>query len=631
MGIAAVLLLLLQDPGSLPPGADLTTWRMLEEDLRAPRHPGDGGGQARLVAGPRDGIPAGSVASWTFRYTAGPLGVREGGAVFFQAPAFWGWSPPVLDDEEAPGFLRARSLAEGCRLEVAIADRGLVAFHVRGRELRPGEEIEVIYGAGPAGAVADRFAEDESPFWFAVDADGDGVRALVPDPPRVRIVAGEAARIHAVLPVTAEPGQALRLHLAVLDRAGNAGVPFEGSLQVAGHVEELGAPEEVHFQQEDRGLRILELVPRRPGVFRLEFRGPGGLEGRSNRVAVRPGAPRILWADLQVHTALSDGTGTPEQVLAYARDVAGLDAVALTDHDHWGFGFLDRDPAAWRRVLDAVAAAHEPGVFVALPGFEWTHWLYGHRHVLYFQDEAPLFSALDPRTGTPDGLWSALEGFEALTVAHHSAGAPVPVDWSWAPPPGREPVTEIVSVHGSSEAPDCPGLVRHPLPGHFVRDQLDAGRILGFIGSGDGHDGHPGLTHLASPSGGLAAILARDRTREAILEALRARRCYATNGPRILLGFEAGGWPMGSILPPSSFREGLECVMRVAAPSPVRRLELIRSGTVVLRVDASGREVFHLRETVQGLRDGEYLYVRVLLEDGGMAWSSPVFLREEAD
>ena len=74
------------------------------------------------------------------------------------------------------------------------------------------------------------------------------------------------------------------------------------------------------------------------------------------------------------------------------------------------------------------------------------------------------------------------------------------------------------------------------IPGNTVRDALERGYRLGFVGSGDSHDGHPGLVHLASGgSGGLAGILAKARTREAVLEALRARRVYATNGPRIVL------------------------------------------------------------------------------------------------
>jgi predicted metal-dependent phosphoesterase TrpH len=36
--------------------------------------------------------------------------------------------------------------------------------------------------------------------------------------------------------------------------------------------------------------------------------------------------------DLHTHSTVSDGTETPAQLLATARD-AGLDVVALTDHD----------------------------------------------------------------------------------------------------------------------------------------------------------------------------------------------------------------------------------------------------------------------------------------------------------
>jgi len=103
-------------------------------------------------------------------------------------------------------------------------------------------------------------------------------------------------------------------------------------------------------------------------------------------------------------------------------------------------------------------------------------------------------------------------------------------------------VTEIASVHGSSEAEDTPRKVYASVPGNFVRDVLQRGYRLGFVGSGDSHDGHPGLVHLGnSGSGGLAAILADDATREAVHAALCARRVYATNGPRIFLNVTLDG------------------------------------------------------------------------------------------
>ena len=178
---------------------------------------------------------------------------------------------------------------------------------------------------------------------------------------------------------------------------------------------------------------------------------------------------------------------------------------------------------------------------MTLLGYEWTNWIFGHRHVLYFGGEGEVLSSVDRRFDHPQAALGWLRGQPAMTFAHHSAGGPVATDWRIAPDPVLEPLTEIVSVHGSSEAPDSPFPIYRPLAGNFVRDVLDDGYRLGFVGGGDGHDGHPGLTHLASPQmGGLAAILAEDLTRESILEAMRARRVYATNGPRIVLRVTLG-------------------------------------------------------------------------------------------
>ena len=104
-------------------------------------------------------------------------------------------------------------------------------------------------------------------------------------------------------------------------------------------------------------------------------------------------------------------------------------------------------------------------------------------------------------------------------------GRPPQADEShFAPDPELEPVTEICSVHGSSEAPDSPSPIYDPLPGNYVRDALDRGYRLGFVGSGDSHDGHPGLVQLAGGNGGLAALLSPELTREGVYRALKARR-----------------------------------------------------------------------------------------------------------
>jgi len=331
----------------------------------------------------------------------------------------------------------------------------------------------------------------------------------------------------------------------------------------------------------------------------------------------------VLWGDLQIHSGLSDGTGTPEDTYSYARDVAALDVAALTDHDHWGVPFLDATPEHWDRIQGAAKSFHAPGRFVTLLGYEWTSWIYGHRHVLFPGDEGRVFSSIDEAHETPRQLWDALREWNALTIAHHTAGEPVATDWSIPPDPELETVVEIVSVHGSSEAADSPRTVRGATPGHFARDALDRGYRLGFVGSGDSHDGHPGLSWISSGIGGLAGILSEDLTREGVLEAIRSRRTYATSGPRIYLHATLDGRPMGAEIPTGSETSRLE--VEVIAPSVLERIDLVRNGAVVERIDCGLRRECRIDRTVTRLDAGEYLYLRVVQADGGMAWTSPFF------
>jgi hypothetical protein len=188
-----------------------------------------------------------------------------------------------------------------------------------------------------------------------------------------------------------------------------------------------------------------------------------------------------------------------------------------------------------------------------------------------------------------------------------------------------EPVTEVASVHGSSEAPDSPRVIYDAVAGNFARDALDCGYRLGFVGSGDSHDGHPGLAHLSSPTGGLVALLADELTRKGVLEALRARRVYATNGPRIVLHVTLDGAPMGAVVAAGSGSARVLEVL-VVGTAPLERVDLVRAGKVVRTFAGTGSDEMRLSEPVAGLAAGEYLYVRAVQEDGGAAWSSPFFV-----
>jgi hypothetical protein len=612
------------DPPVGSPNAQPELEAMLREDAMAPRHASDGGGRAWLD--PVDGAPpvarAGQPGRFPLAYEAGPEGIAEGGTLFLQIPPYWGWSTPQVEAPDALGFTRVSTEVEGLELRAATVAEGLLAVELVGRGLQEGGRIALDYGAGPAGARADRFAERGSRFYFAVDGDGDGVRAWIDAFPEVDVAAGPPAQLVAFLPSTARPGEPVRLRLAVLDAQGSTGVAAEGAFEIEAS-EAIQVAASVPVGSDGRG--STELRADEPGVVRLTVRGPGGLEAETNPMLVSADANRILWADLHGHSRNSDGTGTADDYYVYAREVAALDVAALTDHDHWGIPFLDEEPEVWEHLQDVAARHHEPGAFVTLVGYEWTSWVYGHRHVLHFGERAALRSSLDEATDTPDELWAALRGEDALTFAHHSAGLPVATDWSFTPDPVLEPITEIASVHGSSESRDTPEPVRGGIDGNFVRDVLGRGVRLGFVGSGDSHDGHPGLVQLASGTGGLAAILDAEPTREGILGALRTRRSYATNGPRIVLGTRLDGERMGSVLPAGVERR-LE--VRVVAPSELAAVELVTADGVVTRTPVDGRAAAGSYE-VPPLPPGSFLYVRVLQEDGGAAWSSPYFFEAE--
>jgi hypothetical protein len=226
-------------------------------------------------------------------------------------------------------------------------------------------------------------------------------------------------------------------------------------------------------------------------------------------------------------------------------------------------------------------------------------------------------------------LWNALRGKQALTVPHHPAGGPVPIDWSIAPEPELEPAAEVCSAHGSSESIDCPRSIYSPRSGHFVRDALERGYPYGFVASGDGHDGHPGLTWLGPqyPTGGLAAILSEDLTRPAIYDALRARRVYATSGPRIVLRFAVVSARMGETIAAGDATKPDNLFVHVIASAPIASIEFVSSGEAPIGIPGESRTEYAVSATLDAPRVGGWVYVRVVQEDGGMAWSSPVFFR----
>lgn len=616
-------------PEPFPPTAKPDIPRALLEGLSAQRHPGDGGGRAWIDWPEGEPVPhlAGTSGRWSLVFESGPEGIAAGGSLFFQVPPFWGWSTPQVAYPGRPGYVLLSADNEALSWTAETIDAQLLRVTLDGLGLGAGERLRLTYGAGAAGALADRFAEDCSRFVFAVDADGDGVREPLAEDPCIEVLARPAHQWLCTWDSTLTPGATGRLVIAALDDRGDLAEDHTGEVELSGVSADWGLPQRVTFAPEHGGRRELRFEAGMSGTYRLVARSPDSaiqplVESTSNPLRVST-APRLLWLDLHGHSSLSDGTGSPEDYFDYAHHVARLDVAALTDHDHWGFRPLDQNPELWERIRAATVGADVPGEFLALHGFEWTSWIYGHRHVVHFDPKGPLFSSLNERFDEPPELWSALSDWPALSIPHHPAGGPVALDWSFEPPAAIEPLAEVVSVHGSSADPGDPRRIYSSVSGHFVYEALSAGRFYGLIGSGDSHDGHPGLPQLAGPCGGLAAVLCEEVNGEAVLKALRKRHTYATTGARIVLRGNLAGQPMGSRIDRELLTEPTNLIFEVVGTAPLEALDLLGASGLLASIPGEGRS--ELRGVLPLPADftESWLSLRVVQTDGERAWGSP--------
>ena len=131
------------------------------------------------------------------------------------------------------------------------------------------------------------------------------------------------------------------------------------------------------------------------------------------------------------------------------------------------------------------------------------------------------------------------------------------------------------------------------------------------------------LRDVGWSGGPLLAVLAERLDREALWEAFRARRTYASTGARALLSFRANGAVMGSEI---EAQRGVTIEWQVEGTAPIDRVELIRDQFGLMKWDGCGTS--HAGSLVDRPPDGDhYYYLRVEQQDGELLWSSPVWVR----
>lgn len=268
---------------------------------------------------------------------------------------------------------------------------------------------------------------------------------------------------------------------------------------------------------------------------------------------------QVFFGNLHSHTSLSDGSGLPAEAYEHARDVAGLDFLAITEHNHKSAPSQIQDNpdlysgSAATSLISIANQFNEDGVFVALYGQEFSSIGSGN-HANIFEIDTVISTSI-----VENGRWDSL--FNIWLPAH--------------PDSQGEPPLLLLNHPAQSSSPNSKEYGIDDLPSDEWHDKLDSHAQLINIINGPSHEG----SHLGKPSQGeflrylnmgfhlgptadqdnhlknwgsaadtRTGVIANELTKPAILEALKNRHVYATEDKNLRLILKINGELMGTII-----------------------------------------------------------------------------------
>ncbi len=335
---------------------------------------------------------------------------------------------------------------------------------------------------------------------------------------------------------------------------------------------------------------------------------------------------QAYFGDMHSHSTLSwdanAGAKPPAQAYAYAKHVAKVDFLAISDHTN---GL----PQTNYQIIRAAAAAYDrpESLFVAIAGQELGSLGatgYGHMNIF----EAPTIAG----NGLDDDAirYSLSMAYQFLADNNVSAQF-------------NHPTTEngnsnflnfdyFVSADVSMSSIEVINGTRSTNYERYYLLALQKGWHLGALGDQDNHG--PNYGDLRSSDGDiyLTGALAEELTKPKILEAIRAHRTYAfeTNpaNDRIYLdSFKAEGHWMGESFDDNNTHVTLELSAHSAPATNTRfrQAQLYRNGYLLAWKNLSTASFTWTLEDSNST-GSHYYHAKLVQEDGDLLWTSPVWV-----
>lgn len=356
----------------------------------------------------------------------------------------------------------------------------------------------------------------------------------------------------------------------------------------------------------------------------------------------------LFWGLLHGESDRFDSTENIENCLRHFRDDKAFNFYGTSPFESQE----ETSNETWKFISQNIVDFDEDERFTTLLGFQWQgeNKSEGLRLLTYAKENKPILRKKDLKNSTLKKIYKYFSPKELISIPSFTMakGAEYHFDNF---DPDFERVVEIYNAWGSSEMTkkegnpkpissskrfqeSADGSIQKALQRNcrfgFVAGGLDDRGIFADLYDSDQEQYTPGLT----------AIIAPTHTREALIEALYQRSCYATTGERIIIGLYLASIPMGKEISTAE-KPGLAVNRHlsgyVAGTTRLQKVEIIRNGKVLKIFEPNNYfleftydDMTPLEKVVIQAKDKKppfvYYYLRVTQEDGHMAWSSPIWV-----
>jgi hypothetical protein len=358
----------------------------------------------------------------------------------------------------------------------------------------------------------------------------------------------------------------------------------------------------------------------------------------------------LFWGSLHGESERYDSTEGIDNCLRHFRDERAFSFYGVSPFESQE----ETSNEEWKQISQNVSDFDENDRFNTFLGMQWQGIpsQEGLRVIVFAKEGKSIMRKKDPKYNTLEKIYNGLHAKDIISIPSFTMGEKMGYNFK-AFHPNFERVVEIYNAWGSSECTVKDGNTK-PIRSTSkqgvgmsaegaLQKALQRNCRFGFVAGGlDDRGAYADFyeSDQEQHSPGLTGIISKEHSRAALFEALYQRSCYATTGPRIIVGLFVAGTGMGCEVSTSEkpgLRINRHLTGYVAGTAKIETVEIIRNGAVFHTIHPA---TYHCEFTCDDMEPLQkvtltapdkkppfvYYYLRVVQEDGHMAWSSPIWV-----